>query len=715
MLAGDIVLAFSDIARQAIFYAAELDVIESLVLFGYCRRGAREESNLSVSGSTCNSSKTCSVPDNFREWLENGSGIFWISGGPGCGKSTLTRHLSSCTKAKDRLLTRSGILPLVDIFCFSQDPHTRTKSSINDLVNTIACHILKRYPDLVTIAFPNQWAYMMSTWGRPVGEVTLPRKDRTHAFQSLALLETWNTRPCFFVDGLDQFKDSDMEILTFVRRLSTSPCVKFCITNRLDSMNLDSLGIEQIQRLHLPDYTVPIIDQHISETLTGSSWIVQRESTKSNDFGQVFEYIRTESKGSFTWIDLALSAALSDMNISDDLGHLLARLKLFPNDLAGLFLHILNGVREDLDDQQARILLIASQAQEPLDHLAFSFLDEPDSDFVLSRVAVPMNLGEMERRSQLTKVRMLSLCRGILETLPTSENSPRHLVTFSHNSIRDYLRVVDARELLYQRLTSPFDPGRTICNILLVRIKFHQMGPFWEEGGPIHGLVLRFLEEARVYAITRNEVLGNKINELEEVVCKRKGKTFWWWQKRSIEKGETTSTFLELMIRCRLVGYVNWRFDNCPNLTPGPLEMANLLESTLIPPVGTQLNFELVKAFLDHGADPNYPSDHGYHLDAKPTPWKLFLIHLVQSVQSDSRKMLEEDEQIFLTLKYLIQAGADLETPFDPSIKNSNLTSVLSVDEVVRMTISPEQYSILCRLIDERNQKTAKARWLRWR
>lgn len=716
MTAGDIVLAFSDSALQAICYVADFEIIKSLVPTGHDYRGGRKDSNSSASGSTCNSFKTCSVPEHFSEWLENGGGIFWISGGLVCGKSTFTRHLSSCTNAKDRLLTWSGILPLVDIFCVSQNPDTRTQYSINNLLNTIACQISKRHLELVAVAFPDQWVYMMRTWSRPPGVDSITRKDLSYAVKSLALLGHFDTSFCFFIDGLDQYKDYERGTLALLKHLSTSPCLKFCITSRLDSMNSNASGFDQSRRLHPPDYTIPSIHKHISKNLADNSWIVQHQCADPFGHDKVFDDIRMASRGSFTWIDLALSAALSGMKIPDDLGDLLARLKEFPTDLARLFLHILNGVQDELQDRQARILLIASQAQEPLNVLAFSFLDESDPDFVLRRPAMPMDQKEVESRSRLTKMIILSLSRGILEVVPPGENSSKELVTFSHNSMRNYVCGVEAREILTQRLRSPFNPQKTICEILLARIKFHQMGPFWEEGGLIHDLVLKFLEEVRLYEVAKNDVLGMYINELEKVVCQRKGRTFWWWQKRSIEKGETTSTFLELMIRCRLVGYLSWRFKHCPNLIPGPLEMANLLESTLIPPVEAQVNSNMVKAFLDHGADPNYLSDHGYYLDAKPTPWKLFLIHLAQSVQSDPRTMIEVDEQKFLALKYLVQAGADLETPLDHSIKDSNLTSRLSVDEIIRMITSREQHSILCRLLGERrNQNTAKASWLRWR
>lgn len=31
--------------------------------------------------------------DNFAQWLESGDGVYWISGRPGSGKSTLMRYI----------------------------------------------------------------------------------------------------------------------------------------------------------------------------------------------------------------------------------------------------------------------------------------------------------------------------------------------------------------------------------------------------------------------------------------------------------------------------------------------------------------------------------------------------------------------------------------------------------------------------------------------
>ncbi|KAH7403265.1 hypothetical protein BKA64DRAFT_444688 [Cadophora sp. MPI-SDFR-AT-0126] len=715
--ASNIILAFSSIAQQGRTYTTECDIIRSLTFNEQKYYLSGKDKHSSPHDQVCAPSTNCPVPDHLDHWFEKGGGLFWISGGPGCGKSEFMAHLSSCSIMKDGLLQWAGTSPVVYTFCSCQKPQTKTRYSISDLLSTISCQVLKRHPELIAPVFRDKWAYLMGIWGETPAEVKFSREDLTDAIESFALLMSSNARFCFLIDGLDQFEDFGTEIVILLQHLSKSPSVKIYVTSQLDSTALDEMGLDPTQRLHLPDFTRPIIDQHIIKRLNETPWIAQRKTSDAYLFDQVFEYLRQKSKGSFTWVSLVLSVALSDMKILDDMGDLLARLEQLPTHLSELFLHVLDDVEHDLHDKQARILLIASQAQDPLDVLAFSFLDEVDSNFTSSRAAVPMGQQEAKSRSQSVRVQILGLCGRLLDVLPASEKSSKELVIFPHSSFREYLRGIEAREILIQRLKSPFDPQRSLCDILLAQIKFHQLGPFWEQGGPIHGLVLHFLEEVGICKLVSNEVLGTHVNEVEEVVCQRKGRTFWWWQKRSVEKGERTSTFLELIIQCRLVGYLNWRFEHCPNLVPEPLEMANLLESTLIPPAGTTVNSDLVKVFLDHGADPNHASDHGYHLDAKPTPWRLLLLHLVATVQNETLSTTETGEEWFLVLLHLINAGADLETPVYPNASKSpnNSTSGLSVDEIVRMTTTQENASFLCRQIDERkNRRLAKSGWLGW-
>ncbi|KAH6702999.1 hypothetical protein BKA61DRAFT_582125 [Leptodontidium sp. MPI-SDFR-AT-0119] len=719
--ASDIIIAFSIIAKQARKYAAECHIVQSLAS---TRRKDRYQDD-TVKGTSPASERprypsSISSPslDHFNEWLENGTGIFWILGTTGTGKSTFMTQLSATTDTKDALLRWGGNLPVISASFGSEDPRTTTQYSIDDLFRSIFLYIIRQCPSLIAASSLKEWSYLGEARGRQFGDVAFRHEDLALALESLCRVHEFNAKFCFFIDGLDEHGGYNKGVGSLFKRLCSLPFIKMCVTGRPKDTIGDPPTNEPTQCILLPDLMDGYICHYIDKKLAENSWIEQQEPA-TYWRKDVFEYLRKESAGSFVWIDLAFSRALSDMKALDDMCDLLTKLKQLPINLQDLLLHILNDVQEEDRDQQARILLLASQAREPLSVLAFSFLGEESPDAVLARAAVPMGQPELDSRCEASKRQVLERSGCLVDVIPSSGTRSGELVVFSHSSVRDYIRSTEARQILTQRLKTPFDLQRELCNILLAQIKFHKVGPMWEEGGQIHELVLQFLHEAKVYELASSDVLGVHINELEAIVHQRKGQTFWWWQKRSIEKGESTSTFLELLIRYQLVGYLRWRFKNFPQLVPRVLEMANLLESALIPPAGTQINPELVRTFLDHGADPDYPTDHGHHLDAKPTPWRLFLLHLIQSTQRNDSTQLGPSQDRFLAIEHLINAGADLETPLCPATTNGSgsIAAKLSVEEVIRIVSSPEDASYLCRLVEQRRkqQNVSLSGWLGWR
>ncbi|KAH7319459.1 hypothetical protein BKA65DRAFT_102513 [Rhexocercosporidium sp. MPI-PUGE-AT-0058] len=717
---GDILITFSSIAEQTKVFIAECHFKQSLISRGRdcCQRDIEEYAPSASERPRYPSSIRLPCPDHFNEWLENGRGIFWISEREETGKSALMEQFSHSIHTKNALLRWVGNSPFISVSYKSEYFRTTTQYPIHDLLRSICLQFIRQCLSILSASYPEEWTHLVEARGGRFGHVTFRREDLVLALELICQVKDSNAKFCFFIEGLDRFEGFETEIASLLKKRCSSRSIKMCLRTRPNNTIGVALKNESTQCYFLPDLTDGRICHYITKKLDEDPWIAQRENFASNWKAEVFEYLRRESAGSFTWIDMVFSRVLSAMKPLDDMYDFLGELKRLPIDLQELLFHILNDVPEEVHDQQARILLLASQAREPLSILAISFLDK-SSDSVLGGAAVPMGQQEIDRRCRSTKERVSIWCGCLVDIIPSSGSNSEELVAWSHNSIRNYLRSTEARKILTQRLKSSFDPQREVCNVLLARIKFHKVSPAWEEGGPIHGLVFQFLQEAKIYELATKDVLGAQINELETIVHSRKGQTFWWWQKRSIEKGESTSTFLELMIQHQLVGYLWWRFRNFPRLIPRSLEMANLLESSLIRPAEIRMRSELVRVFLDHGADPNFSSDHGYHLDTKPTPWRLFLLHLVHSAQKVYTVQFESDQEHFLALEYLINAGADLETPVHPTSKSGYSTSVatLSVEDVICMVTSQENASDLCDLIEQKRKRHTGSisGWLRWR
>src|ERR1700722_19478112 len=94
-------------------------------------------------------------PDlQFRDWLQNGRGIYWIRGKPGSGKSTLMKFLHSDKRTSEWLQDPvEGTLVSCGWFYF-YNRGSRIQKSFEGLLHSILHQILSRQDKLAEIVLP---------------------------------------------------------------------------------------------------------------------------------------------------------------------------------------------------------------------------------------------------------------------------------------------------------------------------------------------------------------------------------------------------------------------------------------------------------------------------------------------------------------------------------------------------------------------------------
>jgi len=97
--------------------------------------------------------------DNFREWLEQSDGLYWIHGKAGSGKSTLMKYIWSRQLTKTYLSTWAGDSELCAAHFYFWDLGTEKlhKSQLG-LFRSLLFQILTELPNLIPLVFPEQWA-----------------------------------------------------------------------------------------------------------------------------------------------------------------------------------------------------------------------------------------------------------------------------------------------------------------------------------------------------------------------------------------------------------------------------------------------------------------------------------------------------------------------------------------------------------------------------
>lgn len=152
--------------------------------------------------TTVESEDTTQDKTTLAQWLESNNGIFWVTGKPGCGKSTLMKFVAGA-KRTHTILSRwaSPVVVAAHYFWHSGSPVQRSQEG---LLKTLLYDIFRQYPALMQVVCKEQW--------RQLDNSNEPRRFWSLSSLSEALRKISENSTeielsfCFFIDGLDEFE-----------------------------------------------------------------------------------------------------------------------------------------------------------------------------------------------------------------------------------------------------------------------------------------------------------------------------------------------------------------------------------------------------------------------------------------------------------------------------------------------------------------------------
>jgi len=173
---------------------------------------------------------------NFVKFLEGTQNLFWITGKPASGKSTLMKMISDDNRTIDHLGTwAAGEGLFVSRFYFWCSG-TEMQMSQEGLLRTLLYEALELLPHLAPIIFPHRMENFV-VFGNGVGfEAPWDVTELMEAYQQLVLEITKSKRMFLLIDGLDEFKGDNSEqtkLIDFLHGLlSLSSNIKACVSSR---------------------------------------------------------------------------------------------------------------------------------------------------------------------------------------------------------------------------------------------------------------------------------------------------------------------------------------------------------------------------------------------------------------------------------------------------------------------------------------------------
>ncbi|EPE09508.1 small s protein [Ophiostoma piceae UAMH 11346] len=161
----------------------------------------------------------------FESWLSSDHSLYWITGVPGCGKSTLTKYIGTHKKTTEKLQLWAG--PDAEVIvasCYFWNAGSDLQKSHQGLLRTLLEQITLAIPHHVADACHDRFYDLAETGPAPwtTVELTLVLNSVIERTAEKDL----NIRFCFFIDGLDEYIGDHNVIAKFMKDLSQKPHIK---------------------------------------------------------------------------------------------------------------------------------------------------------------------------------------------------------------------------------------------------------------------------------------------------------------------------------------------------------------------------------------------------------------------------------------------------------------------------------------------------------
>ena len=588
---------------------------------------------------------------HFVNWLKSGSGIYWVRGKPGSGKSTLMKFLRPHQETVKSLLAWSRGEKLVISTHFFWNAGSDLQKSQLGLYRTLLFDILLQCPE------------MISDVEQLLGSTEDPYNPWSPSVLCSALQLVTTDLPvrfCFFIDGLDEYEGTHAQLIEVIKKIALSPKIKICASSRPWTCFLDAFGDDPLTSLRLEELTASDIRKFVDDRFGGNPHF--RKYRHNSEYTSLVNEVVSRADGVFLWVDLVVKSLLEGFSYSDRIPDLRRRLESLPTDLESYFQHILKTVQEFYQRQSARTFLFALHAPGTQHTVLYSAADFIDGDSArVDEISYDLiDFQTVQDSAEEITRRLDARSKGLLEVTDQSDhlNLPVHerfRVGFLHRTVRDWLQ---NKESDIKRQAGPdFDVRLAIAQASAAMLKplmRSYPAAMCENKGTnlfeqLH-IIMSYLGSITPEAEKQGVVLLDSLAKIlsSSVLGHR------LWPKTTYWSGP--ELLLRLAVEHRILWYVKSRVEREPILCEQTqyqllADALNIESAPMLVP-GKAVCLDLVKFLLDGHADPNC------RLPYAATLWITFLAQLtVYRGTFQSQLQLDHSQTVEL-LAMLVAADA---------------------------------------------------------
>ncbi|KAJ4412498.1 hypothetical protein N0V82_008768 [Gnomoniopsis sp. IMI 355080] len=346
--------------------------------------------------------------DSFSNWLSSTDAIYWISGKPGSGKTTLVKYILNHERTRRYLDIWSPGCKIVSHYFWR--PGFRLQKNLSDdaLKGVMSC-----------VPTPKD---SHTDWSR--AELRSALGTALHAYEDGV---------CLFVDGIDEIHPQDEsepgipEFLDWALELSQGTKIKLCLASRPDPHILET-RLSQYPRLRLQDLNYQDLLAYAKGHIDLSGVDLSIEIWH---WRKPINYLVEKAEGVFLWLILATKSINEGLENGDDAALLRERIERFPKGLDSLYQDMWERVGADnpLQYRQTAALYFKAQLQWQITHwslvnlrlLILVLATTSLNDEILDSLDDPSKLVSQDimlRKCQEVEKRLNVYCFGLTEVVP---------------------------------------------------------------------------------------------------------------------------------------------------------------------------------------------------------------------------------------------------------------------------------------------------------
>ena len=310
---------------------------------------------------------------HFRDWLQNGRGIYWIRGKPGSGKSTLMKFLHTDKRTSEWFKDQvAGTLVSYGWFYF-HNRGSRIQNSFEGLLHSILHQILSRQDKLAEIVLP---IYLER-----------PDKKRQHwtldnlkqAFELVVRQERFPLRLYLFLDALDEYEGHPEIVAEFLNSIVKTPSTSMTKVNVCFSSRPWNIFVEEFGTC--PGFSIHERTRDDIWRFTKGRMMAQRsmgqlltsdQDKEKEDAKVLMSTITGKAGGIFLWVRLVVEGLLRARIDGASVAELMEIVSEMPDELEDYYERILQQIPQRCRLESYAMFEILLRSERRLDETSFA-------------------------------------------------------------------------------------------------------------------------------------------------------------------------------------------------------------------------------------------------------------------------------------------------------------------------------------------------------